>query len=261
MKALYANLAAHERIFPAWDRPSFTKDDKYAIEKLVPHVGGFKIGLQAMNMPVEPGSAIMVGHALRVHLQHFYPHLKIFWDIKGLDIKNTMAGLANSVAHLNVWGFTVHASARTESLEAAVQNAGKTLVIGVTVLTDNTEDDCQGTYGASIDETVPHFGERLARVGGHVIVCSPHELQFMDVGQRSELVKVTPGVRLPGADTHDQARVMTPGDAVANGADFVVCGRDVFGTSDWAGNAQRIAANISDGPKARMRRYLDQRFI
>lgn len=245
METQTAALQPHQRIFCAWDRPTFTLEDKRGIEHLVPHVGGFKIGLEAMNMPVEFGSALTVGHALRVHLQRFYPHLKIFWDTKGLDIKNTMAGLAASVAHLGVWGFTVHASARAESLQATVQNAGNTRVIGVTVLTDNSDEECAETYGENVEDTVSHFAERFAKAGGHVLVSSPHELKYLRIGERAKLLKVTPGVRLPGAQTHDQKRVMTPGEAVAAGASFVVCGRDIFGTPMWADNAKRVAANIA----------------
>ncbi len=261
MNTTYTSLAAHERIFCAWDRPSFTKEDKRAVEKLVPHVGGFKIGLEAMHMPIELGSSITVGHALRVHLQHFFPHLKIFWDIKGLDIENTMAGLAKNISHLGVWGFTVHASARLESLKAAVRLAGKAQVIGVTVLTDTSDEECFDTYNEKVEDTVPHFAERFARAGGHALVSSPHELQFMNVGERQKLLKITPGVRLPGASAHDQKRVMTPGDAVAHGADFVVCGRDIFGNDDWVGNAERVAENIAAGQQAKARQYLAQRYI
>ncbi|MBP9669421.1 MAG: orotidine 5'-phosphate decarboxylase [Candidatus Pacebacteria bacterium] len=246
MKAQYAKLQPSERILASWDRPSLTRDDKRGIEKLVPHVGGFKIGLQSANMPIEPGSAITVGHALRVHLRQFYPHLKIFWDMKGHDIKNTMAGFAQSVAEMGVWAFTVHASVRQESLEAAVKYAGNALVTGVTVLTDHSEHECEETYGEGIEETVSHLAERHARADGHAIVCSPLELKYMRVGLRSKLLNITPGVRLPGADVRDQKRIMTPGEAVSEGADFLVCGQDIFGTLSWADNAKRIAANIGD---------------
>lgn len=235
-------LAPHERIIAAWDRSTFTIEDQRKLAQLIPHIGGIKVGYQALCTPVEPDSSVMVGHALRVHVRHMHgPDVRIMYDAKFLDIEHTMLMAAEALRGA-VWGFTVHACARKESLRRCIEAAGSTNPIGVTVLTDHDDADCEETFDAGTVDMVLCFAERFARAGGKMLVCSGRELEYLDT---IKLVKITPGVRLPGSDHQDQKRVVSPGKAVSLGADFVVCGRDIFGSHDWVGNAKRIAENIA----------------
>lgn len=246
------DLQPHERIIAAWDRSTFTIEDQRRLASLIPKVGGIKVGYQALNTPVESGSSIMVGHALRVHVRQMHgPSVRIMHDEKHLDIGITMQKAAQAMAQLGVWGFTVHASGKLESLSRCVHAAARvSQAIGVTVLTDYDDSDCGETYGSRIPSTVLRLAERFAQAGGKYIVCSGQDLEHLRFGQSGDLIKVTPGVRLKGSDRRDQKRVVTPGEAIALGADFVVCGSDIFKSDDWAGNAERIAEDIAQHEQA-----------
>ena len=132
---------------------------------------------------------------------------------------------------------------------AAAEAAGDDLtLLGVTVLTSMTESDMEESWGREVDSLAEEV-VRLARlaqasgVGG--VVASVRETAPIKNVLGSDLVVVTPGIRLAGDDAHDQARVFTPAEAVAAGADFLVIGRSVTQASDPAGALRRICEEAS----------------
>jgi orotidine-5'-phosphate decarboxylase len=120
------------------------------------------------------------------------------------------------------------------------------LVIGVTVLTSMDDNDLRevGVHESPFDN-VRRLAE-LAKISGlDGVVCSPHEAQILrsDLGPNFKLI--TPGVRPSWAATNDQKRVMTPPEAVAAGADYVVIGRPITAAPDQAAAAKRIVMELA----------------
>lgn len=138
-------------------------------------------------------------------------------------------------------------------MEAAAEAAGDDLtLLGVTVLTSMTTSDVENSWGRDVDslETEVVRLARIARdsgVGG--VVASVREVAAIKKAAGSHLVVVTPGIRLTGDDAHDQARVSTPADAVAAGADYLVIGRSVTRAPDPAEALRRVCEEAA-GPSA-----------
>ena len=163
---------------------------------------------------------------------------QIFLDLKYHDIPNTVAGAVRRAAVLGVRLLTVHASGGIEMLRAAVEAAGdprRCGVLAVTVLTSLDGAAVGGIWGRSGAVRIPDEVLRLAEVardaGATGVVCSGREAAAVKT-RFAGLSVLIPGIRMPGAESHDQARVSTPSDAVAAGADYVVIGRAITAARD-----------------------------
>jgi orotidine-5'-phosphate decarboxylase len=164
----------------------------------------------------------------------------IFLDLKLHDIPHTVSGAAKAVAHLAPKFLTVHASGGQAMVKAAVDAMPNTLITGVTILTSLSEQDVQEVGFAS---NALNSAVSLATVaisgGAGAIVCSPLEISAVRSAVGNSAVIITPGVRpaeMAGID--DQQRTMTPEDAIAAGANFVVIGRPI--TQSWSKGAQAM---------------------
>ena len=164
----------------------------------------------------------------------------IFLDLKLHDIPHTVSGAAKAVAHLAPRFLTVHASGGQAMVKAAVDTMPNTLITGVTILTSLSEQDVQEVGFAS---NALNSAVSLATVaisgGAGAIVCSPLEISAVRSAVGNSAVIITPGVRpaeMAGID--DQQRTMTPEDAIAAGANFVVIGRPI--TQSWSKGAQAM---------------------
>jgi len=162
---------------------------------------------------------------------------RVFLDLKFHDIPNTVAAACDAAADLGVWMVNVHASGGRRMMEAARERlAARTqppLLIAVTVLTSLDRDDL-AEIGCP-DEPLARV-LRLARLtqaaGLDGIVCSPLEAAAVRRELGAGFVLVTPGVRPGSAAVGDQKRVMTPRDALAAGADYLVIGRPITAAAD-----------------------------
>ena len=173
---------------------------------------------------------------------------RIFLDLKMHDIPNTVAGAVRSAAALEVDFLTVHLSGGGAMLQAASAAAGgDMLVLGVTVLTSSDENTLRETGVASaVDEQVMRLAALGAASGLRGVVASPHEITSLREHFGSALTIVTPGVRPAWASGDDQRRVLTPGQAMAAGADYLVIGRPITAHADPAAAAARIIAEITE---------------
>jgi orotidine-5'-phosphate decarboxylase len=169
----------------------------------------------------------------------------LFLDLKLHDIPNTVAGAARAVARLKPTYLTVHASGGTAMIRAAVEAAPDVRIAAVTVLT-SLDDDAMtaiGLAGPASDAT-----KRLAvlavAAGARALVCSPHEVAALRAEVGADVTLITPGVRPAGSEVGDQARVGTPAQALADGADLLVIGRPITGDPDPRTAAARIAASL-----------------
>jgi orotidine-5'-phosphate decarboxylase len=162
---------------------------------------------------------------------------EVFLDLKFHDIPNTVAGACRAAARLGVWMLNVHASGGEAMMRAAREAVAafskRPLVIGVTILTSlSTPELGPIGYTGSADEMV----ERLARLaqgaGLDGVVCSAQEAPRLRAACGGEFKLVTPGIRLADAKKDDQARVVTPVEAVRLGADYLVIGRPITQSTD-----------------------------
>jgi orotidine-5'-phosphate decarboxylase len=161
----------------------------------------------------------------------------VFLDLKFHDIPNTVAAACRASAGLGVWMLNVHASGGRAMLDAARDavgtHPGAPKLIAVTLLTSMTDRDATevGVAGSTID--VARRLALLAKSAGlDGVVCSGQEAALLRAACGSGFWLVTPGIRPPTAGADDQQRVMTPRDALAAGADYLVIGRPVTRAAD-----------------------------
>jgi orotidine-5'-phosphate decarboxylase len=171
------------------------------------------------------------------------PDCALFLDLKIHDIPNTMAGAARSVAGLEPDLLTVHAAAGTAGIAAVAQALPQTRVAAVTVLTSLSALDLTALGVSGTPEQVVMRWARLAvEAGARAVVCSAQEVMTLRALLGPGPVLITPGIRPAGADHGDQARVVTPADAIAAGASLLVVGRPVTAAADPRAAAAAIAA-------------------
>ncbi len=172
----------------------------------------------------------------------------VFLDLKYHDIPNTVAGAVREAAGLGVSMLTVHASGGGKMLRSAVEAAQTNpnlLLLAVTVLTslDDVELGTIGLRGGVLDQV-----RRLAALalsnGCKGVVASAQEAGALRQEFGPDFAIVTPGVRLAGSGPHDQARVVTPAEAIAAGASHIVVGRPITDAADPAAEARAILGQI-----------------
>jgi orotidine-5'-phosphate decarboxylase len=170
----------------------------------------------------------------------------IFLDLKLLDIPNTVEKTTANIARLGIDYLTVHGLDR-KTLEAAVRGRGQSplKLLAVTVLTSIDADDLveQGITAHDATALVVHRA-RLARAAGFDgVIASGHEATKVRAAVGPDFMIVTPGIRPAGAESGDQARVMTPARAFAAGATHLVIGRPITEAADPRAAAQAIFAD------------------
>ncbi len=211
------------------------------VERLAGLVGGFKIGKEFFTAHGPQGVRQVLDGA------------PFFLDLKFHDIPNTVAGAVRSCVAMGPFLVNVHAAggvammkaAAAAAREAAATGGTAPKVIAVTVLTSLDDADLtavgqQGPVNAQV--------ERLALLaqdcGLDGVVCSPREIAPLRARCGAGFALVTPGIRPLWADRGDQKRIMTPGEAVAAGASYLVIGRPITAAANPQEAAQRIAEEI-----------------
>lgn len=191
------------------------------IEISYPQIDHFKIGLEFY---------LKHGYASVESIKNKF-NINLFLDLKLHDIPNTVKGAVASVAGLDPKFLTVHASGGSKMIKAATDALPNGSITAVTVLTSFSEDSFQKLgFKSDILSTVQLWTTEAINSGATSIVCSPFEASLIRKISR-EVTIITPGVRLIGDDVGDQVRVMTPKEAIANGANFVVIGRSITNES------------------------------
>ena len=209
-----------------------------------PVVSTLKVGLEVF---CRDGAAAV--HAARLGASEVGSgDAQIFLDLKFHDIPATVAAAARAVADLEPDFLTVHASGGAAMIEAAALALPDTRIVAVTVLTsiDDATLDSIGMTGPSLDAAV-RLAVLAVNAGARAIVCSPLEVAAVRAAVPDEIVLITPGVRPAGSAANDQKRVATPQEAIASGADLLVIGRPITGTSDLTEAAWAIAQQLGAG--------------
>lgn len=197
---------------------------------LLPHVGGFKVGLQLL-MSEGPEAVSRIASL----------GLPVFADAKLHDIPNTAGAAAEALAARGARWVTAHASGGAAMLEAVVRGLGQdTGMLAVTVLTSLGKHDLE-LYGDEVDVSsrVKRFAGAAASAGAEGVICAVAEVPTVKEVSH-DLLAVTPGIRIESGERHDQRRVATPEQALASGADLMVVGRAITGAADPVAAAARL---------------------
>lgn len=183
---------------------------------------------------------------------------RVFLDLKFHDIPNTVGQACAAATRLGVWMLNVHAAGGRAMLEAArdavaatAAESGKPrpLLIAVTVLTSLSDGDLHDT---GVHRTAAHQALGLAQLtsacGLDGVVCSAVEAPTLRAVLPPAFKLVTPGIRPAGSTPDDQARIITPQAAVANGADYLVIGRPITQAADPLAALSAINASLGVQP-------------
>ena len=173
----------------------------------------------------------------------------IFLDLKLHDIPHTVAGAARAVKELHPRFLTVHASGGSSMISAAVKELPDVEITAVTILTSLSEDDLfQVGFANPALESAVALANLSVKAGARAIVCSPLEVAAIRSSVGEGITLITPGVRPTSeAGKDDQSRTMTPSQAIACGASYVVIGRPI--TASWQQGASAMtdkAAQIAE---------------
>ncbi|MBU6212911.1 MAG: orotidine-5'-phosphate decarboxylase [Actinomycetales bacterium] len=174
------------------------------------------------------------------------PRAALFLDLKLHDIPATVAGACRSVAGLEPSILTVHASGGAAMVAAAAAALPSARIAAVTVLTSLSAVDI-ARIGLNGDprECVLRLARLAVDAGATALVCSPEEVASVRAEVGPQVLLITPGVRPAGAAAHDQQRVATPEQALADGSDLLVIGRPITGAADPRAAAAEIAAGLA----------------
>jgi orotidine-5'-phosphate decarboxylase len=227
-------IAPADRLILALDVPTLHEAETM-VEQLGESVTFYKIGMELAYIGgIELGARLMRSGK------------KVFFDLKLHDIPNTVERAVAQIATTGATFLTVHAYPQTM---AAAQKAvaGSNLgILGVSVLTSMNEDDAaRAGYGMGVADLVRRRARQAMDIGITGLVCSPLEIGTVRETVGQALALVTPGVRPAGAALGDQKRVMTPGEALRAGGDYLVVGRPITQAADPAAAARAIQAEIA----------------
>ena len=204
----------------------------YWADLVAPHVSTLKIGLE-LYLRFGPEAVASVRGPRGID---------VFLDLKLHDIPATVGGAARSVAKVRPDLLTVHAAAGTAAIKAAVEALPDTRIVAVTVLTSLGDSDLReiGMAGP-VSDAVLRLAALAVRAGARGLVCSPREVAGVRAEVGPDVTLVTPGVRPSGEANHDQARVATPQEALAAGADLLLIGRPITAAPDPGAAAAALA--------------------
>lgn len=173
----------------------------------------------------------------------------IFLDLKFHDIPNTVAKAVAAAADLGVWMVNVHASGGSKMMENAQKallpfGQDKPLLIAVTVLTSMSEADLSELGLPAPEIIVPKLAMLAKNAGLDGVVSSAREAQLIKDHCGQDFLTVTPGIRPAGSSQDDQTRILTPSQAVQQGADYLVVGRPITQHENPLASLQAINADL-----------------
>lgn len=237
-----------DRLIFALDVPNKAEAVKLA-RTLRHEVGMFKVGLE-LYLAEGP-------EFFRTIVNEVTPS-KIFLDLKLYDIPATVLGVLRTILH-GVALITIPSDLGPSGLQKIVQET-PFKVLAVTVLTSNSGDDLQALgykeeYASDVTRLVLHRAKMAQAAGCRGVVCSGREVKAVKAACGPDFLAVCPGIRpewslVPG---DDQQRIVTPYQAIRDGADYIVVGRPIRTFPESQGGpgaaARRVAAEIAQGMK------------
>ncbi len=239
-------MSAKDRLIAALDVATLAEEEK-ALRELAGTVSFFKVGSQLFTA-AGPRAVEVIKKT----------GAKVFLDLKYHDIPNTVERTAQAACDLGVDLFNVHALGGFEMMECA----GKAVwnwseekgrpgpkILGVTVLTSLSEaslKDVMGQTNRTLEEEVLMLARMALSAGLDGVVASPEEIVPIKEACGKEFIVLTPGVRPQGSAMGDQKRVLTPGEAIRRGADYLVVGRPILMAPNPRTAAEAILKEMED---------------
>ncbi len=224
------------RLFVALDVPDVARA-RALVERIGDAATSYKVGLELLW-----GGGLDLAHGLKATGK------SVFLDMKLLDIPNTVEKAVANIAGLGLDYLTIHGTDR-KTLDAAVRGRGSAAMrlLAVTVLTslDQTDLAEQGINGMSPAGLVVHRAKLAKAAGFDGVIASGQEAAAVRTAVGRDFLIVTPGIRLAEGPDGDQARVMTPGRAIASGASHLVVGRPITAAADPAAAARQMTTAIA----------------
>jgi orotidine-5'-phosphate decarboxylase len=233
--------AAQERLIVALD-VSTAQAARELVSRIGDNAGMYKVGLQLFVAEGPDLVRELVGAGR-----------KVFLDLKLHDIPNTVSHAVNSAVNSGASLLTVHASAGSDSLRAAIDAAaGRLAILGVTVLTSFDDDDLRETgVPSDVAKQVVHLASLAKARGCAGVVTSPRETALVRKLIGQEMAIVNPGIRPLGSGKDDQERTATPTDAILAGASHIVVGRPITTAEDPARAAAKIVLEMEQAQSSR----------
>ena len=228
-------MEPRDRIIVALDVPNID-EAKQLVAKLKGSVGVYKIGLE-----------LLFAGGFQLARQLTDEGLNVFVDAKLLDIEATVERATAIIAKSGAQFLTVHAL-DAKTLDAAVRGRAHTKLklLGVTVLTNLERDDLKEQGTDRDPQELAVYRAMLAQEAGFDgVVASGREAAPLRQALGPDVLIVTPGIRPLGSKADDQARTVSPGEAIAAGADYIVVGRPITRAADPRKAAETIAAEIA----------------
>ncbi len=231
----------HNPIYVALDTTDLNKA-LYLCEEIKTHIGGIKLGKEFISSFGPEG--IKAISALG---------LPIFADVKFHDIPHTVYKAIKALGFLKPAIINVHTAGGLKMMEAAAKAAAeieqdygmRPLMIGVTILTSLSEKEIKDVgYHHPIAEQVQIMAQLAKKAGLDGVVCSSHEIKAIKKACGGHFKTIVPGIRPQGSDKGDQSRIMTPAEALKEGADFLVIGRPITASDNPKLMAQQIVQEI-----------------
>ena len=173
----------------------------------------------------------------------------IFLDLKFHDIPNTVKKAVEAAIKMGVWMLNVHSLGGKEMLRAAyevVEKASiKPLLVGVTVLTSLNDKALKEVgLGLNTEDQVLLLAELCQAEGLNGVVCSANELSILRKHLDKDFLLVTPGIRSSELEKDDQKRISTASEALSNGADYIVIGREISNEIDPSKKVRQILKTV-----------------
>lgn len=211
------------------------REAEYMISRLDGIVDFYKIGYQLFY----GGDGLIVGKEL------LKAGKRVFFDLKLLDIDNTIAKGVAAIAETGATMLTLHAYPKAMAAAVKAAEGSSLCLLGVTVLTSMDQADLDDAgYGVSVAELVARRARQARDAGMGGVVASAFEARAVREIVGPDMAVVTPGIRPAGADRGDQKRVMTPADALAAGASHLVVARPIVAAPSPRQSAQAVLAEM-----------------
>lgn len=232
---------AKDRLIIALDVRSIA-EVKELVRKLGDNARTYKVGLELY---------LNCGEQVIEYLHGM--HKRVFLDLKFYDIPNTTQMAVLYTAINDVFMSSLHATGGESMMKAVAgtldTNDSDSKVIGVTVLTSFSEDEFETTFKSKlkIKDMVIHLAKSVQKSGLHGVVCSALEAKSIKEATSKDFLAVCPGIRPKWSVKNDQERIMTPKDAIENGADFLVVGRPITSNEKPKEALKLILAEMQEG--------------
>ena len=173
----------------------------------------------------------------------------IFLDLKFHDIPNTVKKAVEVAIKMGVWMLNVHSLGGKEMLRAAYEVVEKVsikpLLVGVTVLTSLNDKALKEVgLGLNTEDQVLLLAELCQAEGLNGVVCSANELSILKKHLNEDFLLVTPGIRSGEIEKDDQKRISTASEAISNGADYIVIGREISNEIDPSEKIRQILETV-----------------